>query len=217
MIEQYISLVEMLGKIVPSNVEVVLHDVNNLTNSIVAIANGHVSGRKIGMSATDFTLEVLSDKKLQEHSVIDGYSTVSKTGRRLSSYTFLVKNEAKELVALLCFNVDDQLVSDSLETIAKLFSGQLSSLTNNGHQKNAIIENFFDDDKQLVNESAQAIIDAYGLPVSQMKSKHKVELVKIMNAKGIFLVKNSVKEVSELLDVSQATLYRYLNNIKKEN
>ncbi|MFP3381633.1 helix-turn-helix domain-containing protein, partial [Bacillus sp. SIMBA_069] len=39
-------------------------------------------------------------------------------------------------------------------------------------------------------------------------------VVKILNEKGAFLLKGGVSEVAKYLDVSEATIYRYLNKIK---
>ena len=43
-------VVKMLGTIVGHHIEVVLHDLTQPAHSIVAIANGHVSNRRVGNS-----------------------------------------------------------------------------------------------------------------------------------------------------------------------
>ena len=39
--------------------EVVLHDVSDLTSSVIAIANGHVTNRRIGSPATDLLVSIV--------------------------------------------------------------------------------------------------------------------------------------------------------------
>ena len=42
--QEYCELVGFLGKVLGQDYEVVLHDLSNMDNSVVAVANGHVSG-----------------------------------------------------------------------------------------------------------------------------------------------------------------------------
>ncbi|MCI8884947.1 MAG: hypothetical protein HFG87_03075, partial [Dorea sp.] len=44
-LQQYITVVEFLGKTLGPDYEVVLQDLNPEHQAIVAIANGHISGR----------------------------------------------------------------------------------------------------------------------------------------------------------------------------
>lgn len=213
MLKKYIDLVYMLEKIVPSNTEIVLHDMTDLGNSITAIANGHVSGRSIGMPVTDFSLKVLNSEKLQKETVIDGYYTVAKSGKKLNSYTYLIKNDVEQLIALLCFNVDTSVATDSLEAIAKLLQNQLSSNIHT-QDKSSVSENFFENESDLIINAARDIINQYPIQVSEMKSEDKQTVVKTMTNRGVFLVKGSVVEVAKMLNVSQATLYRYISNKK---
>jgi predicted transcriptional regulator YheO len=43
------------------NVEAVLHRLSDLEHSIVKIRNGHVTGRKVGDSMTDFSLHMITE------------------------------------------------------------------------------------------------------------------------------------------------------------
>ncbi|GEB80630.1 hypothetical protein DDE01_20450 [Desulfovibrio desulfuricans] len=52
-IERYVPLVDFLGAFLGEDCEVVLHDVRNPDNSVLAIANNHISGRRKGAPLTD--------------------------------------------------------------------------------------------------------------------------------------------------------------------
>lgn len=64
--KQYSIIVEFLGKALGPDYEVVLHDVDDHINSIVAIANGHVSHRSVGGPMTNFGLEVISEERYKK-------------------------------------------------------------------------------------------------------------------------------------------------------
>ena len=42
-----------------------------------------------------------------------------------------------------------------------------------------------------------------------------MEIIEELDASGAFLVKGAVKEIARILGCSQATIYRYLSNVKK--
>lgn len=46
--KEYCELVGFLGKVLGQDYEIILHDLSNMDHSVIAVANGHVSGRRIG-------------------------------------------------------------------------------------------------------------------------------------------------------------------------
>ena len=58
-LKTYIPLVDFIAGIVGPNCEVVLHDLSNVDESIVAIRNNHISGRKVGGPLTNLGLKLL--------------------------------------------------------------------------------------------------------------------------------------------------------------
>ncbi|MBC7212836.1 MAG: PAS domain-containing protein, partial [Pseudomonas sp.] len=42
------ATLQALGSVVPRNVEILLHDLEHPEHSVVAIVNGHLSGRRVG-------------------------------------------------------------------------------------------------------------------------------------------------------------------------
>ena len=59
-LEQYKILVDFLGKALGPDYEVVLQDLTDRKNAIIAIANNHISGRQIGSPLTNTALQLLS-------------------------------------------------------------------------------------------------------------------------------------------------------------
>jgi predicted transcriptional regulator YheO len=50
-----------------------------------------------------------------------------------------------------------------------------------------------------------------------MKRHEKIELIRFMDEKGIFLMKGSVEKVAEQLGISKVTVYSYLDEVKKQS
>src|SRR5262245_25357450 len=112
-------VVQMLGTIVGHHVEVVLHDLTHPESSIVAIANGHVSNRRVGHSILSGPKHdrgfaaargSLTESGNAVHSVVDGYPTLTRAGTRLKSSTVVFRDAAGEPFAALCLNADHTIV-----------------------------------------------------------------------------------------------------------
>ena len=107
----YLPLVDFLADCMGENTEVVLHDLTDWHESVVAIRNGHISGRQIGSPVTDLTLNVLKSAAFEQQSHMANYQGIVKNGHRLKSSTFFIKDETGKLVGLLCINTDTPRLS----------------------------------------------------------------------------------------------------------
>ena len=56
-----------------------------------------------------------------------------------------------------------------------------------------------------------------GINSDRLTSDEKIAIVEKMNSRGAFLLKGAVKDTAEVLDCSQATVYRYLAEIRDRN
>ena len=106
LLRQYQQLTEFLGQALGPDYEVALHDLTDKNRSIIAIANGHVSGRSIGAPLTNVALGILMDKSYETRDYLLHYSGVSINGKDLRSSTMFIKEHGK-LVGMLCVNFDD--------------------------------------------------------------------------------------------------------------
>ncbi|CAM2834305.1 hypothetical protein GCM10007176_19510 [Salinicoccus roseus] len=68
--------------------------------------------------------------------------------------------------------------------------------------------------EEIVDQLIQQIIKTSVHPA--MKRHEKVELIRFMEEKGIFLMKGSVEKVASLLGISKVTVYSYLDEIKNK-
>ena len=53
------------------------------------------------------------------------------------------------------------------------------------------------------------------IPLDRLTKDEKINVVKALDDKGIFMLKGSVPYVAKLLYSSEATIYRYLNDLKE--
>lgn len=185
--------------------EVVLHDLERpYDNTIVAIENGHVTGRKVGGPGTNLGLEILRGQ------VEDGnrfnYITQTKDGRVLRSSSMYLKNSEGKTIGSICINFD---ISDLM-----VAEEALKSLTVRGLQP-VVQESFVSNVNDLLDSLILEAQELIGNPVISMTKEDKTKFIQFLDQKGAFLIKKSGDKVCEYLDISKYTLYNYLEESKQ--
>ena len=66
----------------------------------------------------------------------------------------------------------------------------------------------------LINELLAKSIRNVGKPIVHMGREDKLAIMRDLQEKGLFLIKGSAKRVSKELNVSLATIYKYIEEIQ---
>lgn len=237
-IKSFIPFVDFLAEILGSNSEVLLNDLTDLDHSVLAIRNAEISHRSVGDPATDLALETMKSGQRKKQNFIANYQSVDKEGRVLRSSTYFIRYES-ELVAMICINTDDSIMNGMDKTIRKLLNeySKLKELQVTVPEKEvsdseASSDNFNENDglkqtsvktehlttsiEEMANSEITKICDEKQVSVDYLKLKDKVELIRRLYHNGYFLLKDAVSVVASLIQVSEPTVYRYLQSVKNE-
>lgn len=205
------TLVEPLAAALVPRTEVVLHDLTRLPGSISAIA-GAVTGRRIGGPATDLGLRTFSTG-WREHLI--GYRTETSSGMPMRSSSIFFQAPSGRAVVCLCLNTDISEVVRAQELMRALSS--IASIDPSLQSLEQPSEKFPTSVEDLAQGIlAEAVADV-GIPVSAMKKRHKVEVVRRLRDRGYFTMREGVPIVAQHLGVGRHTIYNYLNEIEAEN
>lgn len=213
-LQRYIPLVDFISEIVGKNSEVVLHDLTNLNSSVIAIRNNHITNRKVGAPATDLVLKILKDSEMKKKDYITNYKGISKNiTKTLKSSTFFIRYES-EIVGMLCVNTDVTSFYNMKECMEKLFSFYVNEqiLDLEEHES----ENFAASMEEISEQIISEVTGAIGVGVEYLKAEDKIEIIHRLNDKGFFLLKGSVTEIAKSLNISEPTVYRYIQIIKSK-
>src|SRR6056297_3432507 len=104
LLKNFMPMVEGIAKTFGGNCEVVLHNISNPQSSVIAISNGHVTGRKVGSPMTERGLKAIRNKDYNEELI--KYKNITKDGRTLKSSTMFIRDESDNVIGCLCINVD---------------------------------------------------------------------------------------------------------------
>jgi predicted transcriptional regulator YheO len=209
-------VVEGMQHVIGRDIEIVLHDLGKPGHSVVAIANGHITGRSVGSPIIsgpfdDLALQKLMSGEMAEegkpYSIVSDYRTRSRLGLELDSTSVVLRDASGEAYAAFCMNADRSRLRE-LDGIVK---GLLASI-GGAPQEPVEPENASVDD--LVQEIIQSGIAATQKPVSAMGREDKMEAVRHMNDRGLFLIRSGVELAASHLGVTRFTIYNYLDQLR---
>ena len=189
------------------NCEVVVHDLdsNDPNSSIVAIENGHVTGRKVGDGPSHVVLEALRSgrENLTDHL---SYLTRTKDGKILKSSTIYVRDDDGEAIGIFAINYDITLML-AMEENRK----QFTATDQDQREPERISRNVGDLLDELIEQSVKIV----GKPVALMTKEDKVKAIQFLNETGAFLITKSGDKVCRFFGISKYTLYSYIDEAKE--
>ncbi len=185
-----------------SSCEVVVHDLSrHPDHTIVAIENGHVSGRKVGDGASHVVIEQMetNDPQTQDHLC---YLTKTPDGKILKSSTVYIRNGKGKVSGILAINYDISRLLMVESAIQDLISTQEPAQTEPEKIVNV---------NDLLEELIQKSVALVGKPVALMNKDDKVRAIQFLNQNGAFLVTKSGDKIARYFGISKYTLYSYID------
>jgi predicted transcriptional regulator YheO len=183
--------------------EVVLHDFRDPEHSIVEIV-GNVTNRKPSGSVTQIGLAVIAEGNAAQDRI--NYITRTPAGRVLKSSTIVLRDQQDRVFGALCINFDI--------TELRLLSNTIGELVESEHETEPQPIAFVDDVSKVIH----AVIDeeelALGRPIDRLNKQDRLAIMQALDGRGVFSLQRSVPCVAEYLQISRATVYSYLDEIR---
>lgn len=200
-----VTISEMFGR----NCEVVVHDLTNLDKSLIFTA-GDVTMRTPGAPITDLIVKELRKKGNNSENLVS-YKSITKDGRVLKSSTAFVRDKDGIIFACLCINFD----ITSFMNVSALI--QEFTQINTGFDNDDKQETFASNVHETIDSLVANAIEMIGIQPKMMQTEDKINFVKILEEKGVFLIKGAIDYVAIILGVSKFSVYNYLNKVRANN
>ena len=172
-----------------------MQDISDPVRSIVAISNGHISGRSVGGPITNKALKFLNDPRYTGEKFVSNYRGKSVSGKALRSSTYFIRDENGKLQGFLCINQDQ----DRLRHIR----GFIDEMLGEQHIADNETETMTNSVEALALDSIEALVKSYGVDPERLSPDEKIEIIKRLNENSIFLLKGTVPTVAKFLKVSE--------------
>lgn len=202
-IEKYIPMANMIAETFGSECEVVLHDLADPQHSVAYVANNAVTGRTLGDSFDVLVKEVMMSPKLRE-SYVANYFFTAKNGKLIRSSTMLLRDDKGRVQGALCINLDTSRISEQLRYLQNFLPKQ--------EPQDPVLPGGSENVRSLVSDLVENIMD--NTDPTQLSREEKVERIRFMDSRGIFLMKGAVELVAEKMQVNKVTVYSYLDEAR---
>ncbi len=215
-LQKFIPLVDFLGQAMGPNCEVVLHDLTDPEHSIIAIANGNISGRKVGGPTTDLVLKVMQEGLEGGKAYITNYQARNVNNIICRSSSLFIRDESNRIVGVLCVNVDVSRfveVKKLLDLLIGCEPPQVQDRTD-AETGGDVFENLHSSVDDVLTAIIDGVLGKYEVSPDRMSVEEKMAVVKALSESGLFLLKGGVSELARRMQLSEPTIYRYLNKLK---
>ena len=197
LLDQVRQIADGLGKTFAPFCEVVVHDLLDPAQAVLAIHNS-LSGREIGQPATELGLARILDPDVEQ--VIANYPNRFSDGRQVKSSSIGIKDSQGRYIAALCLNIDLTLFQGFQGMLNQFVSLQAASPVS----------------EALAPAGAEAIgahIDQFAARLATtpraLKADERRALVKELKASGLLDLRRAMETVAAHLGVSRASVYSY--------
>lgn len=190
-----------------TNCEVVIHEISEKSaySSIVAIENGHVTGRKVGDGPSHVVLEQLGrsdDQPTDQYA----YLTRTKDGKILKSTSIYIRDASGKVAAILSINYD-------ISTM-QMFENSLHDFIAADQHTRKEPERITLNVSDLLDDLIRQADELVGKPVALMTKEDKVKAICYLNKSGALLITKSGDKIAKHFGISKYTLYSYLDTNK---
>ena len=189
--------------------EVLLHDLTGSHEStVVKIANGHVTGRKLGDPPTNiFYEQVMAGGGANPPP----YVTRLEDGRIIKSSTTFLRDHRGKITGAVCVNYDATALVRAFEQVRDFLGAAVHPEEGGGGEVyarslNEVFEHFL----------AQAEKTA-GKPGREMNKAEKLHALAYLRDRGVLQFAKANVRLCEFFEISKFTLYNYLEIVRNRS
>lgn len=221
--EKIAALLPFFRQAFDPDAEILLCDTKEILYAEHPLTERTKPGNPIG----DMERSFISEGTYKTQDSVLNYRALSPSRERLRASTYFIKNDVGELEGFLTVNLQIEQLLKVRDVVDYLINGTPSSTAGahtprsgrsakNRHTSSLPISRY-----EGVNVSIQDIIQSvldeflasFGIPADRLTAAERIQIVCELDRRGVFLVKGSIAEVAQRLNCSEATIYRYLQQL----
>lgn len=204
----YVNIAQVLGEMFAPVLETVVHDLRDPEHSIIAIYNGHLTGREVGGSATN-----LGQRLMQGDfpDVLIGYENESPNGQKLKSSSLAIRDENDELIGVLGLNLDISYFDQFRKFIEQFISSEHSKYVQAPERFNGTTPEGMSTPKEDIRNAIDRYITSRNWNTRTLSYADKREIVEHLYKNGYFKSRGAVTIIANELGLTRPSVYNYKN------
>ncbi|HML47433.1 MAG TPA: helix-turn-helix transcriptional regulator [Clostridia bacterium] len=208
-LEDLKSVMKSLANHFGAECEIVLHDFSEgMDSSVIAIENGHVTGRNVGSSITTSGLETLSQFPDAIGDGIYNYFSTTTDGKLIRSSSAVLRRPDGTIRGSLCINQDItkyRMAEELMRSVTR------SDVYYDSH------EVFFENVDQLLDHYIVECATSIGRQPAAMNKEELHQAIRFLEEKGVFRITKAGERVCSAFGITKYQLYRQLDAVRGED
>jgi len=202
----YVNMAEVMAGMFSPFLETVVHDLSDKDRSIIAIYNGNVTGREVGDPVTNVVTRLIEG---DIPDMVIGYENESPDGKKLKSSYTSIRNSKKELIGVLGLNMNVENFRRHKKILERIIrpQGESSPVGNEEFKKSA--PKNIDTPRSEIRDAIDNYCISQNLKLGSVGYEEKKGIVQYLHREGYFNIKKSVTIVSDLLNITRPSVYKY--------
>ncbi|MFA7108834.1 MAG: helix-turn-helix domain-containing protein [Sphaerochaetaceae bacterium] len=174
-----------------------------------------LSEKKAGDKIGDDEKNFLENENLNKLPFVANYKSLLPNMSKLRSSTYFIKDGEGQIEYMISFSTNVESLLLARHILDNFINGSRFNVrpatrkVDNTPRLNLSLSSVI---SNVINEGEHK----YNTTIARMTMKEKQSLIREMYSRGVFLIKGAVPEVSQKLENSEATVYRYLKKLEKE-
>lgn len=202
-----IPMMKFMSEILGPDAELVLYDTE--TMKAFYVINPLDEEMVAGSGMRSLERSFLENKVYKEKEYIVNYRALSKRRNKLKSATLFIKDEDGGLAGILTVNVNVDKLIELRDVLNIIVSGK----EEDEKKTKQFYDSFEISVEGMVRNAIKAEVGRYGVEAARLSHKEKMNIVRILDERGIFLVKGAIGELASVLGTTETSIYRYLNKL----
>ncbi|WP_300413701.1 transcriptional regulator [uncultured Oscillibacter sp.] len=209
-ISRFLPVTEFIAEILGPDAEVILYSVED--RAVRHVLNPLDDEMVVGSEMRRLERSFLENRLYERERFVVNYRAVSRRKNKLKSATLFLMGDGPEPAAMLTVNVNVDRLIEMRDLLDTMISGQRPY----DNQQGTSFYNSFDVSVEgLLTTAIREELDRYHVDPLRLSQKEKLEIVRNLDQKGIFLVKGAISELAEVFQTTETTVYRYLNKLSQ--
>lgn len=228
LLNQYKIMVDFLGDTLGPDYEIVLFDLENGNNTVIAHSSKKQPNPSIGSKIPKEMLKHLVENTFSENDYCTNMPGKKNSISVNRNSCMLIKDSEGNLNGLLCIIFDDSRfikLHDYLISVAHplefVKNHSFHTIHNMEMYENSqIIDNTSEQTpdtnlKNLIETSFRDAVMQADVPSDRLTQEERLTVIKYLKEYGFFRMKGAVPYAAEHLGCSTASIYRYLSSLKE--
>lgn len=204
----YVNVAQVLGEMFAPVLETVVHDLRQPDQSIIAIYNGHLTGREVGGSATNLGRRLM---KGDFPDVLVGYENESPNGQKMKSSSLAIRDDSGKLIGVLGLNLDTSYFDQFKTFIEQFISSKQSEYVATPERFNTTPEGMATP-KEDIRNAIDRYITSRNWNARTLSYRDKREIVEHLYQNGYFKSRGAVTIIAKELGLTRPSVYNYKND-----